>query len=155
MFFSWIFSCIYISIYIYNKLPNLSAYSHTNDWHRLLFAHWYVLSPDLKFFLRSCKGLCYILSLIQVKPLTFTKRTKTKTKQGNFIIGKFLCKHPLFCEGLSIHFSEINIENIRVVYPKAVIFYGNSRLKKAVMRVRAVKVTLYAHENLTFKINKN
>ena len=40
------------------------------------------------------------------------------------------------------------------MYPKAVIFYGDSRLKKAVMRVRAVKVTLYAHKNLTFKLTK-
>ena len=61
----------------------------------------------------------------------------------------------MFCEGLSIHFSEINVQNIRVVYPKVVIFYDDSPIKKAVMRVRAVKVTLYAHENLTFKLTKN
>ena len=60
----------------------------------------------------------------------------------------------MFCKGLSIHFSEINIQNIRVVYPKAVIFYGDSPLKKAVIRVRAVKVTLCAHENLSFKLTK-
>ena len=60
----------------------------------------------------------------------------------------------MFCEGPSIHFSEINIQNIGVVYPKAVILYGDSLLKKAVMRVRAVKVTLYTHENLTFKLTK-
>ena len=49
---------------------------------------------------------------------------------------------------------EINIQNIGVVYPKAVILYGDSLLKKAVMRVRAVKVTMYTHENLTFKLTK-
>ena len=52
------------------------------------------------------------------------------------------------CEGLSIHLSEINIQNIHVVYPKVVILYGDSKLKKAVTCVRAVKVTLYVHENL-------
>ena len=61
----------------------------------------------------------------------------------------------LHSEGLSIHFSEINIQNIRVVYPKAVILYDGFPLKKAVRRVRAVKVTLYVHENLTFKLTKN
>ena len=59
------------------------------------------------------------------------------------------------CEGLSILFSEINIQNIPVVYPKAVILYGGFPLKKAVPRVRAVKVTLYVPENLTFKLTKN
>ena len=49
---------------------------------------------------------------------------------------------------------EINIQNIGVVYPKAVILYGDSLFKKAVMRVRAVKVTMYTHENLTFKLTK-
>ena len=61
----------------------------------------------------------------------------------------------MHCEGLSIHFSEINIQNIRVVYLKAVILYGGFPLKKAVTRVRAVKATLYVHENLTFKLTKN
>ena len=58
-------------------------------------------------------------------------------------------------EGLSIHFSEINIQNIRVAYPRAVILYDGFPLKKAVRRVRAVKVTLYVRENLTFKLTKN
>ena len=73
----------------------------------------------------------------------------------NFIIGNFVCKHPLFCEGLSIHFPEINIQNIGVVYRKAVILHGDYPLKKAVMRVRAVKATLYAYKNLTFKLTKS
>ena len=59
------------------------------------------------------------------------------------------------CEGLSIHFSEVNIQNICVVCPKAVILHGGPPLKTAVTRVRAVKVTLYVHENLTFKLTKN
>ena len=42
-----------------------------------------------------------------------------------------------------------------VVYPEAVTLYGGFRLKTAVARVRAVKVTLYVHENLTFKLTKN
>ena len=50
---------------------------------------------------------------------------------------------------------EINIQNIREVYPKAVILCGGSLLWKTVTRVRAVKVTLYVHENLTFKLTKN
>ena len=58
-------------------------------------------------------------------------------------------------EGLSIHFLGINIQNVCVVYPKAVILYGGFPLKKAVTRVRTVKVTLYVHENLTFKLTKN
>ena len=60
----------------------------------------------------------------------------------------------LRCEGFSILFSKINIQNIPVVYPKAVILYRGSPLKKAVPRVRAVKVTLYVPENLTFKISE-
>ena len=59
------------------------------------------------------------------------------------------------CEGFSIRFSEVNIQNIRVACPKAVILYGGSPLKTAVTRVRAVKVTFYFHENLTFKLTKN
>ena len=59
------------------------------------------------------------------------------------------------CEGLSIHFSEINIQNISVVYPKAVILDRGFQLKKAVTHVRKVNVTLYVHENLTFKLTKN
>ena len=54
------------------------------------------------------------------------------------------------CEGLSIQFLEINIQNIRVVYPKTEHF----QLNKTVTRVRAVIVTLYVHENLTFKLTK-
>ena len=59
------------------------------------------------------------------------------------------------CGGLSIHFSEVDIQNVRVVYPEAVTLYGGFQLKAAVMRVRAVKVTLYVHANLTFKLTKN
>ena len=33
--------------------------------------------------------------------------------------------------------------------------YGDSPLKKAVTRERVVKVLLYDHENLTFKLRKN
>ena len=33
--------------------------------------------------------------------------------------------------------------------------YGDSPLKKAVTRERVVKVLLYVHENLTFKLRKN
>ena len=61
----------------------------------------------------------------------------------------------LHCEDLSIHFSEINIQNIRVVYPKAVILYGGFPLKKAVTRITAVKVLPYVYKNLTFILTKN
>ena len=54
-----------------------------------------------------------------------------------------------------ILFLEINIQNIPAVFPKAVILYGGSPLKKAVPRVRTVKVTLYVPENLAFKLTKN
>ena len=54
-----------------------------------------------------------------------------------------------------ILFLEINIQNIPVVFAKAVISYSGSPLKKAVPRVRAVKVTLYVPKNLTFKLTKN
>ena len=50
---------------------------------------------------------------------------------------------------------KINTQNICVVYPKAVILYGGFLLKKTVTRARVVKVTLYAHENLTIKLTKN
>ena len=59
------------------------------------------------------------------------------------------------CEGLSILFSDINIQNIPVVYPKAVILHDGSPLEEAVPRVRTVKVTLYVPENLTVKLTKN
>ena len=58
------------------------------------------------------------------------------------------------CEGLSIHFSEVNIQNTPVVCPKAVRLHGGSPLKTDVTRVRAVKVMLYVHENLTFILTK-
>ena len=37
-----------------------------------------------------------------------------------------------------------------MVYPKVLIFYSNFPLENAITRVRAMKVTLYAHESLTF-----
>ena len=47
------------------------------------------------------------------------------------------------------------MQNIPVVYPKAVILCGSFPLKEAVPRVRAVKVTLYVSENFTLKLTKN
>ena len=41
-----------------------------------------------------------------------------------------------------------------MVYPKALILYGGFAFKKGATRVRAVKVTLYVHENLTFPLPK-
>ena len=38
----------------------------------------------------------------------------------------------LHCERLSIHFLEKIVQNIRVVYPKAVILYGGFLLSKTV-----------------------
>ena len=74
----------------------------------------------------------------------------------DFTIGSFLCITPavLHCEGLPIHFSEINIQNIRVAYSKVLILYGGLALKKVVTRLRTVKVMLYAHEKLTFPLKK-
>ena len=41
-----------------------------------------------------------------------------------------------------------------MVYPKALILYGGFPFKKGATRVRAVKVTLYVHGNLTFPLPK-
>ena len=59
------------------------------------------------------------------------------------------------CEDFSIHFLEIHIQNISILYPKAVILDGGFPLKKAVTHVRSVKVTLYVYENLTFRLTKS
>ena len=89
----------------------------------------------------------------------------------------------LHCEGPPIHFSEINIQNIRVVCSKALILYGGFPLKKPITRVKAMKVhcvkrvnlriqseyrkirtsiwtlsrsiTFHAHDNLIFPFTRN
>ena len=66
----------------------------------------------------------------------------------NFTIGNFLCKHTLFC---AVEVFQFIFWRYCVVYPETVTLYGGFRLKTAVARARSVKVTLYVHENLTFK----
>ena len=78
---------------------NLPAHSHTNDLHKLLFRHvlchlksilkgWKVSEPmkvsiawnlNILILLRIWTLLYFFL--IQLKPLTFVRKTKTKTKQ--------------------------------------------------------------------------
>ena len=43
---------------------------------------------------------------------------------------------------------DIYIQDIDVVYTKALIFYGGFPLENGITRVRAVKFTLYAHERV-------
>ena len=76
------------------------------------------------------------------------------------------------CEGFPIHFLEINIQNICVVFWKALILYDGFPLKRVNMRIQSEyrkirtsknsvfghflrSFTFYTHENWTFSLTRN